>query len=143
MAFSNKFGYLVLNTGNKSEVSCGYCTLYGDMVGGFGVLSDVYKMLVYKIAKYINKINSKNVIPISIITRAPSAELKFDQKDTDSLPAYELLDPILKLYVEEHCSLDQITKKGFRKSLVKKVIKMVDFNEYKRRQAPIGIKITP
>jgi len=143
MAFSNKFGYLVLNTGNKSEVSCGYCTLYGDMVGGFGVLSDVYKILVYKVAKYINKINFKNVIPISTIKRAPSAELKFDQKDTDSLPPYELLDPILKLYVEEHYSLDQITKKGFKRSLVKKVIKMVDFNEYKRRQAPIGIKITP
>lgn len=143
MAFSNKFGYLVLNTGNKSEVSCGYCTLYGDMVGGFGILSDVYKMLVYKVAGYINKINPRNVIPISTIKRAPSAELKFGQKDTDSLPPYELLDPILKLYVEEHHSLDEITKKGFEKSLVKKVIEMVDFNEYKRRQAPVGIKITP
>ncbi|MCK4912641.1 MAG: NAD+ synthase, partial [Candidatus Omnitrophica bacterium] len=112
MAFSNRFGYLVLNTGNKSEVSCGYCTLYGDMVGGFGILSDVYKMLVYNIARYINKINSKNIIPIATIKRAPSAELKFDQKDTDSLPPYELLDPILKLYVEEHHSLDQIIKKG-------------------------------
>jgi len=142
MAFSNKFGYLVLNTGNKSEVSCGYCTLYGDMVGGFGILSDVYKMLVYRVARYINKINFKNVIPSSTIKRAPSAELKFGQKDTDSLPPYELLDPILKLYVEEHHSLDEITKKGFKRSLVKRVIGMVDSNEYKRRQAPIGIRIT-
>ena len=142
MAFSNKFGYLVLNTGNKSEVSCGYCTLYGDMVGGFGILSDVYKMLVYRIARYINKINSKQSIPGSVIKRAPSAELKANQKDTDILPAYELLDPILKLYVEEHYSLDEIAKKGFRKGLVAKVIKMVDSNEYKRRQAPIGIRIT-
>ena len=142
MAFSNKFKYLVLNTGNKSEVSCGYCTLYGDMVGGFGILSDVYKMLVYRIARYINKINSKKVIPSSTIKRAPSAELKFGQKDTDSLPPYELLDPILKLYVEEHHSLDEITKKGFKRSLVKRVIETVDSNEYKRRQAPIGIRIT-
>ncbi len=143
MAFSNKFGYLVLNTGNKSEVSCGYCTLYGDMVGGFGILSDVYKMLVYRIARYINKINSQQIIPGSVIKRAPSAELRPNQKDTDSLPAYSLLDPILKLYVEEDYSADEIAKKGFKKSLVAKVIKMVDFNEYKRRQAPIGIKITP
>ena len=143
MAFSNKFGYLVLNTGNKSEVSCGYCTLYGDMVGGFGVLSDTPKMLVYRIAGYINKINPKKVIPASVIKRAPSAELRPNQKDTDSLPPYELLDPILKLYVEEHDSLDEIIKKGFKKGLVKKVIKMVDSNEYKRRQAPVGIKITP
>lgn len=142
MAFSNKFGYLVLNTGNKSEVSCGYCTLYGDMVGGFGILGDVYKMLVYRIAGYINKIDSKNVIPSSTIKRSPSAELRFNQKDTDSLPPYELLDSILKLYVEEHHSLDEIAKKGFRRSLVKKVIEMVDSNEFKRRQAPIGIRIT-
>ncbi len=142
MAFSNKFGYLVLNTGNKSEAACGYCTLYGDTVGGFGILSDVYKVLVYKIARHINKINSKSIIPNSTIKRAPSAELKSGQKDTDSLPPYDLLDPILKLYVENHHSLDEITKKGFKRSLVKKVIEMVDSNEYKRRQAPIGIRIT-
>jgi len=143
MAFSNKFGYLVLNTGNKSEVSCGYCTLYGDMVGGFGVLKDVPKMLVYKIAKYINKISKKEIIPIATIERPPSAELKHDQKDTDSLPPYEELDPILKLYVEEDRSLDEIVSRGFDNNLVKKVIKMVDANEYKRRQSPVGIKITP
>lgn len=143
MAFSNKFDYLVLNTGNKSETSCGYCTLYGDMVGGFGVLKDVTKRLVYKLAGYLNKISSKEVIPISVIKRAPSAELKLNQKDTDSLPDYSLLDPVLKLYVEEDYSLDEIIKKGFKRSLVKKVIQMVDSNEYKRRQAPVGIKITP
>jgi len=143
MAFSNKFGYLVLNTGNKSELSCGYCTLYGDMVGGFGVLKDVPKLLVYKIAKYINKAAKKKIIPESVIKRPPSAELRHGQRDTDSLPPYELLDPILKLYVEEDHSLDQIVKKGFDKAVVKKVITMVDLNEYKRRQAAVGIKITP
>ncbi|MFH1505049.1 MAG: NAD+ synthase [Candidatus Omnitrophota bacterium] len=143
MAFSNKFGYIVLNTGNKSETSCGYCTLYGDMVGGFGILSDVPKRLVYKLAYYMNKILGKNAIPLSIIKRPPSAELKPNQKDSDSLPPYGLLDPILKLYVEDNLSLDEIAKKGYKRSLVKKIIKMVDANEYKRRQAPIGIKITP
>ena len=143
MAFSNKFGYLVINTGNKSEVSCGYCTLYGDMVGGFGVLKDVPKLLVYKIARHINKIMKKKVIPQSTITRIPSAELRPDQKDSDSLPFYEILDPVLKLYVEGDYSLDQIVEKGFNKKMVKKIIRMVDLNEYKRRQSPVGIKISP
>jgi NAD+ synthase (glutamine-hydrolysing) len=143
MAFSNKFGYLVLNTGNKSEVSCGYCTLYGDMVGGFGLLKDVPKTLVYKLARYMNKITGKKNIPLSVIKRAPSAELKFNQKDTDSLPPYDLLDPILKLYVEDNYSVDRIVKLGFNRNLVKRIVKMVDSNEYKRRQAPVGIKITP
>ena len=143
MAFSNKFGYLVLNTGNKSEVSCGYCTLYGDMVGGFGVLKDVPKLLVYKLARYINQKEAGALIPNSVLRRPPSAELKPNQLDSDTLPPYQLLDPILKLYVEEDCSLDKIVAKGFKRELVKEVIKMVDTNEYKRRQAPIGIKITP
>ncbi|MFA5272091.1 MAG: NAD+ synthase [Candidatus Omnitrophota bacterium] len=143
MAFSNQFGYLVLNTGNKSEVSCGYCTLYGDMVGGFGILKDIPKMLVYKLADYINYIAKKKVIPASVILRPPSAELRPNQKDTDSLPPYPKLDPIVKLYVEEDCSLEMIVDKGFEKKLVQKVINMIDSNEYKRRQAPIGIKITP
>ncbi len=143
MAFSNKFGYLVLNTGNKSEVSCGYCTLYGDMVGGFGVLKDVPKMMVYTLARYINQLMGKAVIPAAVFTRAPSAELKSGQKDSDTLPVYHLLDPILKLYVEADLSLGQIVAKGFPRSLVKKIITMVDSNEYKRRQAPVGIKITP
>jgi NAD+ synthase (glutamine-hydrolysing) len=143
MAFSNKFGYLVLNTGNKSELSTGYCTLYGDMVGGFGMLKDVPKMLVYKLAHYINKIMNKRIIPLSAIARAPSAELKSNQKDEDTLPPYRLLDPVLKLYVEDDNSLGNIIKMGFKRSLVKKIISMVDSSEYKRRQAPIGIKITP
>ena len=142
MAFSNKFRYMVINTGNKSENSCGYCTLYGDMVGGFGVLKDVPKLLVYKLAHYINKISSKKLILTSIIKRVPSAELKPNQKDSDALPSYEVLDPILKLYVEDDLSLEQIVRKGFSKSLVRKIIKMVDTNEYKRRQSPVGIKIT-
>ncbi len=143
MAFSNKFGYLVLNTGNKSEVSCGYCTLYGDMVGGFGVLKDVPKLLVYKLSHYINRLMGKKTIPSSLIRRPPSAELKPNQKDSDSLPPYNILDEILKLYVEEDKSMDSIVKLGYKKVLVKKVIKLVDSNEYKRRQAPVGIKITP
>ncbi|MBD3264569.1 MAG: NAD+ synthase, partial [Candidatus Omnitrophica bacterium] len=143
MAFSNKFGYLVLNTGNKSELSCGYCTLYGDMVGGFGLLKDVPKTLIYKIAGYINRMRKLGLIPTSIIKRQPSAELNFNQKDTDSLPPYEVLDPILKLYIEEDLSLNSIVERGFNRATVKEVIQMVDFNEYKRRQAPIGIKITP
>lgn len=143
MAFSNKFGYLVLNTGNKSEVSCGYCTLYGDMVGGFGILKDVSKTRVYKLAHCINRIAGRMIIPSSVIERPPSAELRPGQRDIDTLPSYSLLDPILKLYIEDELSSDEIIKKGFKKSLVRKVIKMVDANEYKRRQAPVGIKISP
>jgi NAD+ synthase (glutamine-hydrolysing) len=143
MAYSNEFGCLVLNTGNKSEVSCGYCTLYGDMIGGFGLLKDIPKTLVYKIARYINDIYRKAAIPLSTIRRAPSAELRPNQKDTDSLPPYSLLDPIIKLYVEEDFSLEKIVKKGFNRKLVRKVIGMIDSSEYKRRQGPIGIKITP
>jgi NAD+ synthase (glutamine-hydrolysing) len=143
MAFSNKFNYLVLNTGNKSEVSTGYCTLYGDMVGGFGVLKDVPKLLVYRIANYINRISGKKFIPDSVIKRPPTAELKPNQKDEDTLPPYKMLDPIVKLYVEDDYSLEQIIKAGFDKALVKKVTKMIDASEYKRRQAPLGIKITP
>jgi len=143
MAYSNEFGYLVLNTGNKSEVSCGYCTLYGDMVGGFGLLKDVPKTLVYKIAHYINKSYRKAIIPVSTIRRAPSAELRPNQKDTDSLPPYSVLDPIIKMYVEEDFSLEKLSKKGFNRKLIRKVIGMIDSSEYKRRQGPIGIKITP
>lgn len=143
MAFSNKFGHLILNTGNKSEVSAGYCTLYGDMVGGFGILKDIPKLLVYKLANYINKVYGRKVIPQTTIERAPSAELRLNQKDEDTLPPYKLLDPIIKLYVEEDRSLGEIVKCGFNRVLVERVIRMIDFSEYKRRQAPIGIKITP
>ncbi|MCF7874002.1 MAG: NAD+ synthase [Candidatus Omnitrophica bacterium] len=142
MAFSNKFGHLVVTTGNKSEISCGYCTLYGDMAGGFGILKDVYKTSVYQLARFINKKNSKNIIPKSIITKAPSAELRPNQKDTDNLPRYSLLDKILHLYIENNLNLQEIIQKGFDQKIVKKIIKMVDSSEYKRRQSPIGIKIS-
>ncbi|MCM8817126.1 MAG: NAD+ synthase [Candidatus Omnitrophica bacterium] len=141
MALSNKFGYLVLTTGNKSEMSTGYSTLYGDMAGGFAVIKDVPKTLVYKLARYRNQ--QSYVIPESILKREPSAELKPNQKDTDSLPPYEILDKILKMYVELDKSIDQIVKVGFDRKTVEKVVRMVDLSEYKRRQSPPGIKITP
>jgi len=144
MALSNKFGYLVLTTGNKSEVSCGYCTLYGDMAGGFNVLKDVFKTLVYKLANFRNRKEKNNLIPESIIKRPPTAELRPDQKDQDALPPYPILDEILKKYVEEGKSYTEIAAENkFDPQLIKKVIKMVDRNEYKRRQAPPGVKITP
>lgn len=142
MAFSNKFGYLVITTGNKSEISCGYCTLYGDLAGGFALIKDVYKTSLYGLARFINKKNRKKIIPDSIIKKAPSAELKFNQKDTDSLPEYSKLDKILHLYIEEDIAPNQIIKKGFNQKTVKRVVKMVDQSEYKRRQAPLGIKIS-
>lgn len=141
MALSNKFGALVLTTGNKSEMSCGYSTLYGDMAGGFAVIKDVPKVLVYKLCNYRNKLQAE--IPQSIIDRAPSAELRPDQKDQDTLPPYEILDPILEAYVEEDKSLHEIVALGYDEKIVRRVIRMVDINEYKRRQAAPGIKITP
>jgi len=143
MALSNKFGYLALNTGNKSEVSCGYCTLYGDMAGGFGVLKDVPKTLVYKLCAYKNRRDGRLTIPQSVIDKAPSAELRPGQKDVDTLPPYDILDRVLKLYVEEDASFARIAAKGLPQETVRKVIRMVDANEYKRRQAAPGIKITP
>lgn len=140
MALSNKFGWLVLTTGNKSEMAAGYATLYGDMAGGFAVLKDVPKTLVYELARYRNSVCP--VIPETILTRAPSAELRPNQKDTDSLPPYEVLDPILQLYAEEDCSLAEIVGRGYDADLVRRVIHMVDRAEYKRRQAPPGVKIT-
>ncbi len=142
MALSNKFGYLVLTTGNKSEMATGYATLYGDMAGGFAVLKDVYKTEVYRIARWINEKNGEEIIPERVFTKPPSAELKPGQTDQDKLPPYELLDEILKLYVDEERSVEEITEMGFEENVVKKVAKMVDGNEYKRRQAPPGIKIT-
>ncbi len=143
MGMSNKFGYLVLATGNKSETSVGYCTLYGDMAGGFAILKDVPKTLVYKLSKYRNSFQKTDIIAPSIIRRPPSAELKLHQKDQDVLPPYHILDRILKLYVEQDKSIRQIIKAGFNRAVVKKVINMVDKNEYKRRQSPPGIRITP
>lgn len=142
MGLSNKFGNLVLSTGNKSELAVGYCTLYGDMAGGFAVLKDVYKTIVFELAKYRNSISETPVIPERVITRPPSAELRPDQKDQDSLPAYDVLDAILYAYIEEDASQDDIIAKGFDKDVVEKVIKLVDRNEYKRRQGAIGPRIT-
>ena len=143
MALSNKFGWLVLTTGNKSEYSVGYTTLYGDMAGGFGVLKDVPKTLVYRLAHFRNARGPQPVIPPGVIERPPSAELRPDQRDTDSLPPYDLLDAILEAYVEEDQGRDQLVRRGIPEDVVDRVIRMVDRAEYKRRQAPPGIKITP
>jgi len=140
MALSNKFGWLVLTTGNKSEMSVGYATLYGDMAGGFAVIKDVPKVLVYELAEWRNA--QSPVIPETAITRPPTAELRHDQKDTDSLPPYATLDPILKAYIEEDRGAEEIVGMGFERATVERVIRMVDRSEYKRRQAPPGVRIT-
>jgi NAD+ synthase (glutamine-hydrolysing) len=142
MALSNKLGWLVLTTGNKSEMSVGYCTLYGDMAGGYAVLKDVPKTLVYELARYKNKKEGKSIITKNVMVKAPSAELRPNQKDEDSLPPYPILDPILQAYVEEDKGLEDIAKMGFKEGMIKEVIQMVDRNEYKRRQSPPGVKIT-
>ncbi len=144
MAISNKFGWLVLATGNKSEMATGYCTLYGDMVGGFAVIKDVPKTLVFALARWRNRKNGTDpFIPPSIIERPPSAELKPDQRDTDTLPAYEVLDPILERYIEDDMGIRAIASDGHDLETAQQVARMVDSNEYKRRQGPPGIKITP
>ncbi|MBI5285293.1 MAG: NAD+ synthase [Chloroflexi bacterium] len=143
MSLSNKFGWLVLTTGNKSEIATGYSTLYGDMAGGFAVIKDVPKTLVYELAHHRNRAAGTELIPRSVIEKPPSAELRPDQLDSDSLPPYEVLDPILQAYVEEDRSVGEIAAAGFDEELVQRVVKMVDRNEYKRRQAAPGIKITP
>lgn len=142
MAMSNKFGHLVLTTGNKSELGVGYCTLYGDMVGGLGVISDVPKTLVYRLSRYVN--SRKPVIPESTLTKAPSAELRPGQRDSDTLPPYEILDNILEDYVEDYRTAEQIAaERGYEVKLVRDVIRMIERSEYKRQQAAPGIKITP
>ena len=143
MAVSNKFGSMVLTTGNKSELSVGYCTLYGDMCGGYAVIKDVPKMLVYELCQYLNQRNGQELIPEYILTRPPSAELREDQKDTDSLPPYEVLDAILNFYVEQDLSLEAIIAEGFDEATVRRIAWLVDLNEYKRRQAAPGVRITP
>ena len=143
MALSNKFGWLVLTTGNKSEMATGYCTLYGDMAGGFAVIKDVPKTMVYELAEYRNALAGVKRIPATIMEKEPSAELKPGQKDTDALPAYDLLDPILTAYVEEDKSIENIIAMGFDEHDVRLVVRLVDSSEYKRRQSPPGIKITP
>ena len=143
MALSNKFGWQpVLTCGNKSEMATGYATLYGDMAGGFAVIKDVPKLLVYRLARYRNSIAGRDIIPQEVIDKPPSAELRPGQKDTDSLPPYEVLDPILKAYVEDDRSVHEIVTRGFDEAVVRRVVNLVDRNEYKRRQAPPGIKIT-
>ena len=140
MALSNKFGSLVVTTGNKSEMAVGYCTLYGDMAGGFALLKDVPKTMVYQLCHYRNAISP--IIPDRIITRPPSAELRANQTDQDNLPSYEVLDAIMQAYVEEDASLADILEQGFAESDILKVIQLIDRNEYKRRQSPIGVRIT-
>jgi NAD+ synthase (glutamine-hydrolysing) len=141
-AMSNKFGALLLTTGNKSEIAVGYCTLYGDMCGGLAVISDVPKTLVYRLARYVN--SRSPVIPVSTIEKAPSAELRPDQKDSDSLPPYEILDAVLEDYVEDSHPAEQIAAdRGFDIEVVRRVIRLVDRAEYKRQQAAPGLKISP
>jgi len=140
MAFSNKFGHLLLTTGNKSELAVGYCTLYGDMSGGLAVLSDVPKTMVYALANLLN--SGGNVIPRQIIDKAPSAELRPDQKDSDSLPPYELLDRLLTLHIEERMSTDDLISMGYDLKTVQWVVSRVAQNEYKRKQAPLGLRVT-
>ena len=142
MALSNKFGWLVLATGNKSEMSVGYSTLYGDLAGGLAVIKDCPKTVVYELARWVNEEAGGERIPASIIERAPSAELRPDQRDEDSLPPYAVLDPILDGYVEEDLGREQLLLRGFDPADVDRVIALVDRAEYKRRQAPPGIKIT-
>jgi NAD+ synthase (glutamine-hydrolysing) len=143
MALSNKFGWLVLTTGNKSEIAVGYSTLYGDMAGGFAVIKDVPKTLVYALSRHVNARARKAVIPESVLERAPSAELRPDQKDQDTLPPYDVLDRILEAYVEEGLGVADLIAQGFDPALVRKVVRMIDTAEYKRRQGPLGVKITP
>jgi NAD+ synthase (glutamine-hydrolysing) len=140
MAFSNRFGYLVLATGNKSELSVGYCTLYGDMSGGLSILADVPKTMVYELAAYLNR--EREIIPRSIITKAPSAELRPNQKDQDTLPPYDILDRIIHLSLEEALSGEDIIRQGFEPEVVRWVLRAIDRNEYKRRQAAPGLKVT-
>ena len=142
MALSNKFGWLVLTTGNKSEMATGYATLYGDMAGGFAVLKDVPKTMVYKLARYRNSLSTKEIIPSTVLTKPASAELRPGQKTAEALAPFEQLDPVLTAYVEEDKSVEQIINMGFDKEMVQRIAQLVDRNEYKRRQAPPGIKIT-
>ena len=143
MAISNKYGWLVLTTGNKSEMSCGYATLYGDMAGGYAVLKDLFKTMVYRVSEHVNRRYGREVIPHNVLVKPPSAELRPNQTDQDTLPPYEVLDPILEAYVEKDRSFGEILNMGYPPELVARVIRMVDINEYKRRQAPPGVKLTP
>jgi NAD+ synthase (glutamine-hydrolysing) len=142
MALSNKFGWLVLTTGNKSEMSVGYATLYGDMAGGFAVLKDVFKGTVYRLVEWRNQQAGRELVPHSVIERPPSAELRYEQRDDESLPPYDVLDAILEGYVEQDLDADDLIARGLPEDDVRRVIRMVDLAEYKRRQAPPGIRIS-
>jgi len=143
MALSNKFGWMVVTTGNKSETATGYCTLYGDMAGGFAVLKDVPKTLVYRLARWRNRVAGRALIPRSTLRRAPTAELRANQTDQDTLPPYPVLDGIIERYVEQDQSAADIVAAGFDPDTVRRVLRMIDANEYKRRQSAPGVKITP
>jgi NAD+ synthase (glutamine-hydrolysing) len=143
MSLSNKFGWLVLTTGNKSEIATGYSTLYGDMAGGFAVIKDVPKTLVYSLCRDLNERAGRALIPATVLDKPPSAELRPDQKDSDSLPEYEVLDPIIEGYVEEDLSIAELVAAGFDPETVRRVAQLVDRNEYKRRQAPPGVRVSP
>ncbi len=143
MALSNKFGWLVLTTGNKSEMATGYTTLYGDMAGGFAVIKDLPKTMVYEMSLHINKVHKQHPIPDTVLSKAPTAELRHNQKDIDSLPSYEILDPIINAYVEQDKSVGEIIAQGYNEEIVRTTARLVDSSEYKRRQAPPGIKLTP
>ena len=142
MALSNTYGWLVVSTGNKSELAVGYSTLYGDMVGGFALLKDVFKTDVYRLAEHINSRAGRDVVPRSTIERAPSAELRDDQRDSDSIPPYDTLDPVLEAYVEEDRSREELAEE-FDPAVVERAVALVDRAEYKRRQAPPGVKLRP
>lgn len=144
MAYSNKFGSILLSTGNKSEMATGYCTLYGDMAGGYAVLKDVPKTLVYELARHRNRLAGTDLIPQRVLDKAPSAELRPDQYDSDSLPSYDVLDPILEAYVEHDMVASEIVAAGIGdEATVQRVVRLVDMSEYKRRQSPPGVRITP
>jgi NAD+ synthase (glutamine-hydrolysing) len=143
MALSNKFGWLVVATGNKSELSVGYATLYGDMAGGFALLKDVFKTDVFRLARYLNERSGKELIPQTIIDRAPSAELRDNQLDQDSLPPYDALDRVLEAYVEQDRSREELSQDGFDADVVERALALIDRAEYKRRQAPPGVRLTP
>jgi NAD+ synthase (glutamine-hydrolysing) len=142
MALSNKFGWLVLTTGNKSELSVGYATLYGDLAGGLAVLKDVFKGWVYRLVRWRNEREGRDLVPVSVLERPPSAELRYEQRDDQTLPPYEVLDPILQGYIEEDLDTEQLVNLGFSEDDVERVIRLVDLAEYKRRQAPPGIRIS-
>ena len=142
MALSNKFGWMVLTTGNKSEMAVGYFTLYGDSVGGYAVIKDVWKTRVYDLCRHVNAAAGRAIINDSVITKPPSAELRPDQRDDQSLPPYEVLDPILRLYVEDDRTATEIVELGHDEALVRRITRLVDVNEYKRRQCPPGVRVS-